>query len=55
MQPDIALGAVRFSLGRWTTAEEIDRAALLVGERVRGTQAVCLNAAPHRWSGAGMR
>ena len=32
--PKLALGAVRFSLGRWTSEEEIDRAALLVGERV---------------------
>ena len=27
---DLALGAVRFSLGRWTTEEEVDRAAQLV-------------------------
>jgi len=33
VQPDIALGAVRFSLGRWTTAEEIDRAAALISAR----------------------
>lgn len=30
LQPDLALGAVRFSLGRWTTVEEIDRAAALI-------------------------
>jgi cysteine desulfurase len=30
---EIALGAVRFSLGRWTTGAEIDRAARLVNER----------------------
>jgi len=33
VRPDIALGAVRFSLGRWTTEEEIDRAAALIIER----------------------
>jgi cysteine desulfurase len=32
--PDIALGAVRFSLGRWTTAEEVDRAAALITARL---------------------
>lgn len=32
---ELALGAVRFSLGRWTTAEEIDRAVALVAEQLR--------------------
>jgi cysteine desulfurase len=31
---DLALGAVRFSLGRWTTEEEIDQAAVLLTERL---------------------
>jgi cysteine desulfurase len=35
LQPDIALGAVRFSLGRWTTADEIERAATLITSRLR--------------------
>lgn len=34
VSPDLALGAVRFSLGRWTTVEQVDRAALLVSEHV---------------------
>jgi len=34
--PDaLALGAVRFSLGRWTTEEEVDRAVQLFGEYLR--------------------
>lgn len=32
----VALGAVRFSLGRWTTVEEVDQAVTLLVERVRG-------------------
>ena len=32
--PEIARGAVRFSVGRATTAEEVDRAAALVAEYV---------------------
>jgi cysteine desulfurase len=32
--PDIALGAVRFSLGRWTTAEDIEQVATLVTARL---------------------
>ncbi|MCL4732902.1 cysteine desulfurase [Patescibacteria group bacterium] len=31
---DVALGAVRFSLGRWTTEEEIDRAVEVLARRV---------------------
>lgn len=31
---DVALGAVRFSLGRWTTEEEVDQAVTLLVERV---------------------
>ena len=31
--PELALGAVRFSLGRWTTVEELNAAAALVGQR----------------------
>lgn len=34
----VALGAVRLSLGRWTTAEEIDRAAALLAAGVRRLQ-----------------
>ena len=34
VSPDLALGAVRFSLGRWTTEDEVDRAILLVAEQV---------------------
>jgi len=33
--PQLALGAVRFSLGRWTTQEEVDRAIPLLAEQVR--------------------
>jgi cysteine desulfurase len=33
--PELALGAVRFSLGRWTTEEEVDRVIPLLVERVR--------------------
>jgi len=35
VSPELALGAVRFSLGRWTTQEEVDRAIPLLAERVR--------------------
>jgi cysteine desulfurase len=31
---EVALGAVRFSLGRWTTAEEIDRAVEILARQV---------------------
>ena len=34
VSPDLALGAVRFSLGRWTTQDEVDRAVQLVAEQV---------------------
>ena len=34
VSPDLALGAVRFSLGRWTTEDEVDRAVLLIVEQV---------------------
>jgi len=34
VSPELALGAVRFSLGRWTTAEEVDRAIPLLAGRV---------------------
>jgi cysteine sulfinate desulfinase/cysteine desulfurase-like protein len=39
----VAMGAVRFSLSRYTTAEEVDRAVEVVAEavpRVRQTMAV---------------
>jgi cysteine desulfurase len=32
--PELALGAVRISLGRWTTQEEVDRAVTLLAEGV---------------------
>ena len=32
---EVALGTVRFSLGRWTTAEDIDQAVTFLVERVR--------------------
>ena len=32
---ELALGAVRFSLGRWTTAEEVDQAVMFLVERLR--------------------
>jgi cysteine desulfurase len=32
--PELALGAVRFSLGRWTAEEEVDRAVTLLAEKV---------------------
>lgn len=35
VSPELALGAVRFSLGRWTTAEEVDRGITLLAGRVR--------------------
>ena len=35
VSPELALGAVRFSLGRWTTAEEVDRVIPLLAGRVR--------------------
>ena len=34
VSPDLALGAVRFSLGRWTTEDQVDRAASLVAQQV---------------------
>ena len=34
VSPDLALGAVRFSLGRWTTEEEVDQAIHLVAGQV---------------------
>lgn len=34
MPHEVALGAVRFSLGRWTTAEDVDQAVTLLVERV---------------------
>jgi cysteine desulfurase len=33
--PELALGAVRLSLGRWTTQEEVDRVASLLAEQVK--------------------
>jgi cysteine desulfurase len=33
--PELALGAVRLSLGRWTTQEEVGRVASLLAERVQ--------------------
>jgi cysteine desulfurase len=35
VSPELALGAVRFSLGRWTTQEEVDRVASLLAEHVK--------------------
>jgi len=35
VSPELALGAVRFSLGRWTTQEEVDRVISPLVERVR--------------------
>ena len=35
VSPEIALGAVRFSLGRWTTEEEVDRVIPLLAGRLR--------------------
>lgn len=35
VSPELALGAVRFSLGRWTTEEEVDRIIPLLARRVR--------------------
>lgn len=35
ISPDLALGAVRFSLGRWTKQEGVDRAIPLLAERVK--------------------
>ena len=32
---DLALGAVRLSLGRWTTQEEVDRATALLAQRLK--------------------
>lgn len=32
--PDLALGAVRFSLERWTMGEQMDRAVSLLAEQV---------------------
>jgi cysteine sulfinate desulfinase/cysteine desulfurase-like protein len=32
--PELALGAVRLSLGRWTTQEEVDRVVPLLTEGV---------------------
>ena len=34
VSPELALGAVRLTLGRWTTEEEVDRAATLLAECV---------------------
>ena len=34
LSPELALGAVRFSLGRWTTEAEVDRAAQTVADQV---------------------
>lgn len=36
LEPDLALGALRLSLGRYTTAEEIDFAAARLGAALRG-------------------
>jgi cysteine desulfurase len=36
LDPDLALGAIRLSLGRWTTVEEITRASKLIVEKVKG-------------------
>jgi cysteine desulfurase len=33
---ELALGAIRLSLGRWTSGEEIARASKLIVKRVRG-------------------
>lgn len=35
MSPELALGAVRFSLGRWTTQDEVDQAISLLANRVK--------------------
>ncbi|MCU0501877.1 MAG: cysteine desulfurase [Anaerolineae bacterium] len=35
VSPELALGAVRFSLGRWTTQEEVDRVASLLAQQVK--------------------
>ncbi len=35
VSPELALGAVRLSLGRWTTQEEVDRVASLLAEQVK--------------------
>jgi cysteine desulfurase len=35
VSPELALGAVRLSLGRWTTEEEVDRVIPLLAGRVR--------------------
>jgi cysteine desulfurase len=32
---EVALGAVRFSLGRWTTADDVDQAVTFLSERLR--------------------
>lgn len=37
--PELALGAVRFSLGRWTTQEEVARAISLLAKRVKALRA----------------
>ena len=35
ISPELALGAVRFSLGRWTTQTDVDRAVPLIAEQVK--------------------
>jgi cysteine desulfurase len=37
VSPELALGAVRFSLGRWTTSEEVDQAVTLLVEQLKST------------------
>ena len=34
VEPTLAMGALRLSLGRWTTAEEIDRAVVALSDAV---------------------
>ncbi len=50
---DWAMGTVRFSVGRATTAEEIDRAVEVVGQAVRRLQPQTAMAAPVLLSGEG--
>jgi cysteine desulfurase len=35
--PELALGAVRFSLGRWTTPEEVDQTIMFLVEQLKST------------------
>lgn len=35
--PELALGAVRFSLGRWTTSEEVDQTVMLLAKQLKST------------------